>query len=176
MSVTKRQNNQNNEKDDKEIIAIVESSTNQHEVNTRCLNKLIQLRKTKGINVLWSWYDNPRETNSWSKSKDADIIYIRYLKDSQFPIPRKKRISWWPLKFLSDKRYQQQQFDIYYAGRTFYGIDNSKFTLNDAKKLDEQILGRIFVNKTDDDEMCKSMIYILFRSDIFIIICILRYY
>eukprot|EP01083_Nonionella_stella_P256102 878147_1 len=128
-------------------IAIIESRTEQPRTSLLCTRKLREYTKSTTQKVLFSWYENPKETDAWAESKDCPTIYVRYLQDQHAPLPRKSRDSWWPLSYSSQKSaYQEQQFDIYYAGRSFYGIDNSKFTFADAKELDKQIIARIFSN------------------------------
>lgn len=135
----------------KTLIAVTESSTFKPDLSSICQKKLYELSKLSKNKILFSWYNNDKETTAWSESKDASIIYIRYLKDSSSPLPRKSRDSHWPLKYSSQKAYQQQEFDIYYAGRSFYGINNNKFTLKDAQQLDKQILNRILKNINIDN-------------------------
>lgn len=121
-------------------VGIVESSTNQHKLSALCQRRLREVNDE----VLISWFDNEQETTAWVQTKNAETIYVRNLKDTKSPLPRRSRYSWWPLRYSAQKRYQRQQFDIYYAGRSFYGIDPRTFKLNDARQLDLRILSRIF--------------------------------
>lgn len=122
------------------IIAIVDSSPSATFPSKRCLNAAVKLNDT----VLFSWFENDQETTSWFESKDSDIIYIRSLGDSESPISRKSLFSWWPLRYSPRKRFQRQQFDLYFTGRSFHSVLPRKFTVNDATNLDQQILNRLF--------------------------------
>ena len=125
-------------------IAIVDSSNSDPTISSICNRNFMQLRDANH-DIITAWYDNPHATTALSESKESATIYLRYLKDSKAPLTRKSRDSWWPLSFSIQKdNIQEQQFNIFYAGRAFYGIDNTKFKLSDAKELDRQILRRIF--------------------------------
>ena len=106
----------------------------------KCLDAASKVNDT----VLFSWFENDQETTSWFESKDSDIIYIRSLHESDSPISRKSLFSWWPLRYSPRKRFQSQQFDLYFAGRSFHRVLPRKFTVKDAEDLDQQILNRLF--------------------------------
>ena len=121
-------------------IGIVDSSANHPFPSRLCENAIHRLNEP----VLFSWFENDQETTAWVETKESDIIYIRSLTESPSPLSRKSRFSWWPLRYSPRKRYQHQQFDLYFVGRSFHSDLPRKFTLNDAQNLDSLILNRLF--------------------------------